>query len=960
MSEKRTHRTRDGYGTWKHAKRKLADRDLSWFGQRLSWLLAKLDYLFRFFDFNLHRTHDSWLAKHLSLQGHPLMVLFLPILLAVYVVFGPRVPLPWHGIPQDLGTGLLWLASSWMVLIAGTFMFRYKYTFWFQMVWVTLLCGLLWWAAGPDRTAASHLVHRHLLMVFIPLILVPTALASKLLAWLLVGRLSDQRNSIFREQLRQTELFQSPDYPEISFLNLVRGLFSVPLYNLMPLLWLPSLLLLSVFQPGAPVYAKTLITTAIWLVILTLLVLHPRLNAIKVILQRSLFTGGPLVISILVIVLGIGRLAGIQYISTIVESEYQLPLFLLIGCAYAFFWFLEYWINRSLCEELIGILKTDEDNQFGVRDASKIPYTIDKNSVATSVDQKQRVLQIHGGARFAVVGHNRFTKNENFQLYDKLELFEHLAASAQGRAATTALEALADLRARIRFYFSGLNLLVAGSLAMLVWVFFSGPQLAQQRVSEPGVPQVASLERLIFENKSADHVVLMSASGGGTRAALYALGVLNGLREQGLLPALKLASGVSGGGATLAYFAGHRNTLLNGDAEAWYRFQCTMDKPFIWDVLDGVAEWRIFANEGLGMLLTESFQRRFADGGMTLGSLGQDFMLILNTALAGTLKMSCGDGETEDCDCLPDESIPQCAHRLRARTRGVNSGGRLIFTNSDNAAAFPGLTTVAPEGQQLNYVVVRDPVVPLITAAALNANFPPVFPNAAVDLEAQKTRYWVTDGGAVENRGVLSLLFALRGAAARRPAAASPPPKIPHIHIVVADASAGSTGYSKFPGVSSKFGAPRQLGSQLMKELIKEIQDELERIGGKSARELIDVHYLAMPGPLRIDGGLGTHWMLAQDVRLGDPAECGPDRPHKQIEVSGLALRNAIYGLFLEDRSDVENLSCSEDWRSDVRNEVQQIWNLLEEEVNGGECWQESWRNDWNALRAEIESSAGL
>lgn len=126
------------------------------------------------------------------------------------------------------------------------------------MVWVTVLCGLFWWAAGPERTAASHLVHRHLLLVFIPLMLVPTVLASKLLAWLLVSRLSDQRRSTFRDQLRQTELFQSPNYPEISFLNLVRGLFSVPLYHLLSLLWLPSLLLLSVFQPGAPVYIQLL------------------------------------------------------------------------------------------------------------------------------------------------------------------------------------------------------------------------------------------------------------------------------------------------------------------------------------------------------------------------------------------------------------------------------------------------------------------------------------------------------------------------------------------------------------------------------------------------------------------------------------------------------------------------------------------------------------------------------
>jgi hypothetical protein len=941
---------RSGYGTWEHAKRKLADSDLSGFGQRLSWLLAKLDYFFRYFDFALHRTHDGWFAKRLRVQGHSLMVLFLPALLAVFVVFGPRVPLLGQGAQQDLGAGLVWLGASWVVLFAGTFVFRGRLTFWFQMAWITLLCFLLWWTSEPDHTAARHFLHRHLLLVFIPFILAPIALISKLLARLLVDRLSIQRKDTFREQLKQTELFQSPGYPEISLLNLARGLFSVPLYNLLPFLWLPSLLLLALFKPGDPVYAKTLIATLAWLVILTLLVMHPRLNAIKVIIHRSLFTGGPLVISIVVILLGIGRLADFQYVSTIVESGYQLPLLLLIGCAYSYFWFFEYWINRSLCEALIGVLKSDNADKGDVVAAGKIPYPIDKNSIATSVDQERRVVQIHGGARFVVVGINRFSKGENFQLYDKLELFEHLAVSNQGKAPATALEALADLSARIRFYFSGLNLLVAVGLALFVWVFFAGPTLPQQRITDNSLPQAASLERLIFENETAEHVVLLSASGGGTRAALYTLGVLNGLREQGLLPAVKLASGVSGGGATLAYFAGHRKALLKGDAEAWRRFQCTMDKPFIWDVLDGATEWRIFANQGLGVLLAESFQRRFADGGMTLGDLGQDFALILNTALAGTLEASCSEGEAGDCDCQANESFAACAHRLSARARGVNSGGRLIFTNSDDASAFPVLEKLALEGLQLNYIVVQDPDVALTTAAALNANFPPVFPNAAVDWETGKVRYWVTDGGAVENRGVLSLLFALRGAVARRPASTTPPPNIPKIHIVVAEASAGGTVYSKFPGISSKFGAPGQLGSQLMKELIKEIQDELTRIGVEDAQQQIGIHYLAMPGPLRIDGGLGTHWMLARDVRLGDPAVCGPDRAHKQIEVSGLALRNAVYGLFLKDRSSAESLSCSGDWSQDLKSEVQRIWDLLEEEVEGGECWRESWDSEWKAL----------
>ena len=957
MNKEHKSDSRNGYGSWEHARRKLAGGDLGWFGQRLSWLLAKLDYRFRTFDFSFNRSYDGWFAKRTGIQGHPFIVLLIPALLAVYIVFGPRLPIPWHETPPGLLTGLIWLAAAWAVLIAGTFVFRGKHTFWFQMVWVTALCGLIWWAAGPDSTASGHMVYRHLLLVFIPAILVPVALASKLLALLLLGRLSDQRKRVFREQLKKTELFRSPDYPEISFLSLLRGLLSVPMYNLVPFLWLPALLLVAVFLPGSPLLVKTVSTVLIWLIVLTLLNLDPRLNAINTLLRRTLFTGGPLVISILVILLGIGRLVEMQYISTIIDSEYQLPLFLIIVCAYAYFWFFEYWINSEVCAKLIAVLRPDEDEPEDVYNYGKITYDIETDCIATSVDQEDRVLQIHGGARFVAIGQNRRSGQENFQLYDRIALFERLATSAHGNDESTTMKALANLRARLRFYFSFLNILVTASLAVLVWVVFAGPQLAQQQVIEPGVPQSSNLGQLIFEDKTKDHVVLMSASGGGTRAALYTVGVLNGLREEGLIPDLKLASGVSGGGASLAYFAGHRQSLLNGDGDAWHKFQCTMDDPFVWDVLDGVAEWRIFANEGLGELLTESFERRFDDGHMTLGKLDTDFTLILNTALAGSLKMKCAGDKTDECSCRADETFSECADRLRKRTRGVNSGGRLIFTNSDSADAFPGLVKSAPEGQ-LKYVVVQAPVVPLTTAAALNANFPPVFPNAAVDLEAEKFRYWVTDGGAVENRGILSLLFALRDTVARQPTLESQtvPPKIPQIHIVVAEASGGGTGYSKLPGVSSKFGAPTQIASQLMKELLEEVRGELERIVGAPAPDLIDIHYLAMPGPLRIDGGLGTHWMLARDVTLGDPGECGPARPQKQIRVSGLAMRNAIYGLFLKDRENMENLICADDRNLDVSGDVQRIWNLLEEEAGGGECWPESWRADWDALLAEIRT----
>ena len=57
------------------------------------------------------------------------------------------------------------------------------------------------------------------------------------------------------------------------------------------------------------------------------------------------------------------------------------------------------------------------------------------------------------------------------------------------------------------------------------------------------------------------------------------------------------------------------------------------------------------------------------------------------------------------------------------------NGGRLVFTNLKNRAAFPSIEAPIPN-TRLPYWLVDDLDVPLARAAALNANFPPIFPNA--------------------------------------------------------------------------------------------------------------------------------------------------------------------------------------------------------------------------------------
>lgn len=148
----------------------------------------------------------------------------------------------------------------------------------------------------------------------------------------------------------------------------------------------------------------------------------------------------------------------------------------------------------------------------------------------------------------------------------------------------------------------------------------------------------------------------------------------------------------------------------------------------------------------------------------------------------------------------------------------------------------------------------------VLYAAAPHANFPPVFSDAPIDDVKTGNRYWVTDGGAVENRGLISLLFLLRGVLERLEAQ-GPPTHLPEIHVVMAEASAGSRRYSQDRGVGTAFGATGKGASQLARELLEEARQIYGRIclgdpadPDRSCGKIV-YHDLPMPDFLRTDSG---------------------------------------------------------------------------------------------------------
>lgn len=259
-----------------------------------------------------------------------------------------------------------------------------------------------------------------------------------------------------------------------------------------------------------------------------------------------------------------------------------------------------------------------------------------------------------------------------------------------------------------------------------------------------------------------------------------------------------------------------------------------------------------------------------------------DFGLILNTSLAG--QFNC-DGAPEDCSKL---SLLEAERRFRSRTSCDVSGGRLILTNLAFGENFTPMIEESggPAGLP---VVVDESSTRLEVAAALNANFPPVFSNAAVDVGG-KARYWITDGGTVDNRGIEMLLYALRdalGDANGRARCGT----LPKITVVVADASAFTNAYAQNRGVGTVSAAGNQFASQLVAEQLRSIRAMYEKDGHPDYFRFV---YLPMPLRLRESGSFGTHWMLQPHIEVQSGG--GDSRPRWLSGEETLQLLRELHG----------------------------------------------------------------
>jgi len=848
-----------------------------WFRNRLSAFVKSATYRTRRIDFYLNRSHENW--RWLRVPGYSGMTIVLFLLLLFFLVYSPSIR--WRGWDAVALVGGAGVATCCLAKMFA----RRRRLFLLQLIMLWLVVGFVWVIASGEQLEHRSSTYNH---VFIYLYLglftfagvLPPFFAQSLIAGYRDKFTPQPADQSFAELLRTTDLFFAPPMPRVELAQAILNVFRVPFWYPLVLTFFLAVVVLLV--PEEFVLAVLPTVGLLWWLFLAICTVDVRFSQILNGLQRILFRGAPLIISLAVIGLAAARVLEFHYVATLLNSSPSTFIVALLLALYIPFWLYELWIGHSLSERLLPLLLPNSS----ARDReSKVPYPYAPSNLdpayPTTTLHGGRVVQVHG-SRLVVIGQfinpaKGGQPDTCWEFYDKVGLFDTLVYRGHRRGNVNREElavqyGLGELRHRVQFYFLIVDLIVFATLLGLGLHFYKSKQdpivrleptqVAKPKLSKESYPGLATtlIERSSSsgENRGSGRkrVILLAASGGGSRAALYTASTLRGLWELDAVEEVVLASGVSGGSAAICYFATHHEDLINVDnCVAWDRFADVMAAPFIEDVIRGTLETRVVGSAPMGTLLAESLERRFRfDASSEPFTLGQSPIgLIINTTLCAAADWNADDQRWQ-------------------HPSPAGAGGRLIFTNLLTAAdAFPKRSPADPQKIWMTWKVINEPSVSLTRAAALSANFPPVFSNAGVDV-AEHSRYWVTDGGAADNRGILSLLYALKHALVEfkqlRPNDSTQPPII---HVIAADASAGNIDYVQDRGVGAALGASSQFASQLIDVLLDECRSIYEQAGGR--RKHIYLHYLPMPIALRTRGGVGTHWMVSDRITLRDPRE---------------------------------------------------------------------------------------
>src|SRR5262245_16366198 len=566
--------------------------------------------------------------------------------------------------------------------------------------------GILWlWFMPAQPSEAAGGFYPHIYLLFIAA-LMGVALFAGLLAHIMFSGF--RASQTFRDAMGNEDLLRNERVPpDVSNLRLLSALINGVTANPLHFLLLPAFV--AFIAPTDWLWWIVPMFALVSVILLMYGSLSSRWEQMLVYVERWFLWGTPLVMSIAVILLAVLRLFGVQYVSTVLDATPVGVLFIFIVMMYVAFWFFEYWANRWLAEELLEVLGADNKACPGFVHCSFRP-----GATAPWANAAGRVIALHGTGRFVAQGWFERTepapgeraKEHAFTTYGLVELFDTLGTNQEKGE-----DFAHDIRRRVHLYFTLVNILLfAAAAGLFFWhLNWSRPLTVEPMVRASAIKpeQVTDAQinaearatgdglaaRLLAQTAAKRPSLIVAASGGGTRAAVYTAVALEGMAQIDRARDVVLLSGVSGGGVSAAVFASRFDTLRAANPRyesdeypgPWHHFVDTVSQPFIQDVLEGAGELRIAGSSSLGVLLQESLERRAFAPKMTqidtfakLSTPG----LILNTAISGH--------PYDDSELLQGRVAPpgqSCAGQSRPYANLCGSG--LIFTNLDNLSCFP-------------------------------------------------------------------------------------------------------------------------------------------------------------------------------------------------------------------------------------------------------------------------------
>ena len=641
-----------------------------------------LDRWLRWRDLRFHRIDGTWLHRLGMLRGYSQLAFWLPVPIFFLLVWG--IPLRWRGLAPVVALLIVVLIHGLVCRLLG----RRGLVLGIWMLILTVGIGGWWLIDGGSREADPR-PYRHVMQWLGPWVATLAIPANHWWANRILGGSRRPARALFASNLAGTQLFVRRQSVRRSPTRVLRAFSMVVLSS--P--WLLALLvaLVTLAAPWQLLGSAFFGGVLLFVVLLGAAHFNPRLSTFREQARQAFFVGGPRFVSLAVMILAATRLVGIDYVTTLMDHwQTRLVVGFWILAWYALFWLYDYWTQRAAAEVLLSML----DSRVEVEShPTVVPYRNDCQ------------LALHGAGRFlALTPSDDPLQPRRFQAYRPRQVFrrihEQLVAKARVESsrdkrayrwavAHQAESLLRDIDQRLRIFYAVPALLLAGAMVGLFCAHDFG-------VQEPMVPPPSAaavqpadfdlIERwrqLGTEVAPESPVLMISASGGGTRAALFTYAGLRSLAQHRALDRVFVLSGVSGGSAGLAHFAAHRDALCFEDpagGNAWPAFRAAMAAPYIRDVVAGVGEWRGVEGIRFGHLLAEGLDRRYAPSARrTLNDAGAGFCgdeaapigLLFNTALAGRAPWRNGKAPR------PEQGSSR------------DAGGRMVVTNVRGLGASP-------------------------------------------------------------------------------------------------------------------------------------------------------------------------------------------------------------------------------------------------------------------------------